>query len=407
MKVDAPEHSDTFASPGDHSPGGPFVARLTSDGRGAIAVLRVWGNHAVAITDAVFRPKRGVRLAESPTGALRLGRIGPGQGDEVVAVVLDRTWPVVEVQCHGGVAAVDLVFTTLVSAGATPADAGPSLAEHPGDDPLAAQAQADFARASTVLTAEILLDQMQGALRDALVQLGRSIDEQPGRALDEVDLLVARGQLGLRLSDGWKVSIAGRPNVGKSRLFNALVGFARTIVDPVAGTTRDVISFRVSFGGWPVELADTAGLRETGDPVERIGVERALREHETADLVVLVLDRSRPLEPVDHELVTNNPGAVVVANKSDLPAAWRNTEASDPPTPMVTVSAATNAGIDELIGAIVARLVPQPPAPGQAVPFRVDHLESLGLIRRSLEASDRARAARQLEALIERRIETT
>ena len=108
--------------------------------------------------------------------------------------------------------------------------------------------------------------------------------------------------------------IAGRPNVGKSRLFNALVGFARAIVDPTAGTTRDVVSHKAAFKGWPVELADTAGLRESFDPLESIGIERSRREQQQADLVVLVLDRSVPLQPIDRELIVANPAAIAIRN---------------------------------------------------------------------------------------------
>ena len=116
--------------------------------------------------------------------------------------------------------------------------------------------------------------------------------------------------------------IGGRPNVGKSRLLNALAGFPRAIVDPAPGTTRDVVRYPTSFGGWPVELADTAGLRGTDDLVESLGIERSRREQHQADLVLLVLDRSEPLQAIDRELIATTQGALLVANKSDLPPAW-------------------------------------------------------------------------------------
>ena len=271
------------------------MSRLTATGRGAIAVLRVWGQNALEIVNAVFRPHRGKRLAETPRGQLRLGRIGQGRGDEVVVVVLGGRLPAVEVQCHGGAAAVNLVCAALEAAGATIVDRA-RLVEHLAHDPIGRDALADLALAPTVLTAEILLDQAQGVLRGELMRLRESIANAPDRILAELETLIARGRIGLRLLDGWSVVIAGRPNVGKSRLFNALVGFARAIVDPAAGTTRDVVSHRAVFGGWPVELADTAGLRESFDPIESIGIERSRHEQQRADLVVLVLDRSVPLQ---------------------------------------------------------------------------------------------------------------
>lgn len=137
------------------------------------------------------------------------------------------------------------------------------LAERHSDDPFAHNALDDLARAPTVPTAEILLDQAEGVLCRELVLLGQSITDEPDRALAQIARLIGHARVGLRLLDGWRVVIAGRPNVGKSRLFNALVGYTRAIVDPTPGTTRDVVSVRAVFGGWPVNLADTAGLRST------------------------------------------------------------------------------------------------------------------------------------------------
>ena len=173
------------------------------------------------------------------------------------------------------------------------------------------------------------------------------------------------------------------PQCGKSRLFNALVGFARAIVDPPPGTTRDVVSSRAVFGGWPVELADTAGLRETFDPVESIGIERSRREQQQADLVVLVLDRSVPLQPIDHELIAANPAAILAANKSDLrpPGTDRRILRAVESTAIVTVSAENGDGLSNLIDAIGRRLVPEPLPKGGAVPFRRDKWSSSVEIR--------------------------
>ena len=130
------ENQHIAAPPSDGPAGGAFVSRLTAKGRGAIAVLRVWGPRAIDIADAVFRPIRGARLADTPRGRLRLGRIGDGLGDEVVAVVLQEEPPSVEVQCHGGEAAVSLVVGALQEAGAGSYD-GPPLANQSSDDHFA------------------------------------------------------------------------------------------------------------------------------------------------------------------------------------------------------------------------------------------------------------------------------
>src|SRR5262249_11455979 len=138
----------------------------------------------------------------------------------------------------------------------------------------------------------------------------------------DVDALIRRAGFGIRLLRGWKVVISGRPNVGKSRLFNALAGFERSIVNASPGVTRDVVSLRTAFGGWPVAISDTAGDRNTGDSVESLGIGRARRERHDADLVVLVLDRSEPLHDVDWELLRATPQALIVANKCDLQPSW-------------------------------------------------------------------------------------
>src|SRR4029077_12681237 len=135
-------------------------------------------------------------------------------------------------------------------------------------------------------TAEILLDQVAGALEAEVRRVLRIAASDPSEALASLDTLIERSAVGLHLVTGWKIALAGRPNVGKSRLLNALAGFDRAIVDPSPGTTRDIVTVRTALDGWPVELADTAGLRVSDDPVEASGIERAQDRQERADVVV-------------------------------------------------------------------------------------------------------------------------
>jgi tRNA modification GTPase len=373
---------------------------LTAQGRGAIAVVRVWGERATEIADLAFRPNRGIRLAETCAGRIRVGRMGAGVGDEVVAVRLEGSTDSVEIQCHGGSAAVEMVLGALEAAGAIRWRGSPPVENERSRCRLVAEALEDLSRAPTVRTAEILLDQVQGALAGELARLIRAIDQEPALALAGVDALIERAALGLRLLSGWKIVVAGRPNVGKSRLLNALAGYSRAIVDPTPGTTRDVVRLRTALGGWPVEIADTAGLRATDDLVERLGIERARREQHDAALVILVLDRSEPLSTIDRELIDETRGALLVANKSDLPPAWL---AGDPrlETPAIaTVSAERGDGITSLIAEIVRRLVPDPPPPGGPVPFRAAQLDTLAQARESLLQGDFARAANLLGSMI-------
>lgn len=364
---------------------------MTAAGRGAIAVVRVRGGDALAVADAVFRPQRGRSLGRTPIGRLRLGRAGAGLGDEVVAVRLDDPMPTVEIQCHGGPAAVAAVAEALVSAGAiraVNADGGPEIGGG-----LRARAMEDLASAPTLRAAEILLDQAQGALDRALRDLiddarrGEAPLEVPG-LIARLDGLIRSAEVGTRLVTGWTVVIAGRPNVGKSQLFNALAGFERSIVDPRAGVTRDVVSVRTAFGGWPVELSDTAGEREGVDVVERLGIDRARRERVDADLVVLVVDRSEPLRTVDRRLLASASAAIVVANKADLPPAWSAGEIADGQAEVHIVSATTGEGLDRLAQAIASRLVPVPPDPGAGVPSRPEQRRALEDARTALLAGD-------------------
>jgi tRNA modification GTPase len=380
---------------------GPAVSLLTPAGRGAIAVVRVSGVGAVRIADAVFRPHRGVGLAQTPSGQLRLGRVGQGRGDEVVAVLLDEEPEAVELQCHGGSAAVNLVIDALERAGARRSDPAAFL-DKPSRDPIVVEATLDLCHAPTLKTAEILLEQAHGALSRDLEGLARSIVQNgpTAPALLCLEALIARSTFGLRLLAGWKVVIAGRPNVGKSRLLNALAGFTRAIVDPTPGTTRDVVTCSAALEGWPIELADTAGLRGTCDAIELEGIARSRREQEEADLVLVVLDRSDALQDVDHKLVVSTANSIVVLNKSDLPAAWRPEELPDGPQPRVTISAERGDGISDLCARIVRTLVPSPPTPDDAVPFRPRHAQALERAHRYLVAGDRSSARTLIESLL-------
>ena len=380
----------------------PRVGLLTPAGRGAIAVVRVAGAGSVAIADSVFRPHRGLGLAETASGRIRLGRIGQGLGDEVVAVVLDQEPAAVELQCHGGVAAVELVIDALEAAGAKRCDSALLVETSPGDL-IAAEATLDLCQAPTLKTAEILLEQAEGALRRELHSLIQLIDQEESTSdvLRRLDALLDRSSLGSRLLTGWKVVIIGRPNVGKSRLLNALAGFTRAIVDPTPGTTRDVVTLRTALEGWPIELSDTAGLRAAGDPIEAEGIARSRQEQARADLSLLVLDRSLALDPVDRELVATACHTVVVANKSDLPAVWLPDALYLGGKRVLTVSAERGDGIAVLCREIVQRLIPVDLKPGDGVPFRPTHVLAIKRARQCQSTGDRSAAKAHLESLVQ------
>lgn len=375
------------------------VAVLTADGRGAIAVLRVWGPEAIHVVDAAFRPLRGRPLADTPDGQVRVGRIGDGLGDEVVAVILSRAAPTVEVQCHGGVAAVRLVLEALRREGAEHVSTNAWL-QADAPSVLSAQAWADLPLAPTARTAEILLDQANGALERELIEVVELMHSgETTASLDRLHALLRRWDIGSRLLGGWRIVLAGRPNVGKSRLLNALAGFDRAIVDPTPGTTRDVVTMNTAIDGWPVEVADTAGLRATTNPIEAEGLALATSRQRDADLVLLVLDRSEPLTTSDLGLLDAYPAAMRVANKADLSAAWEPAAVG-----ALSVSAECGEGVEALIAAIGLRIVANAPSTGSGVPFRARHARLLARACRYTELGRRDRAVLAVRALLERSI---
>jgi tRNA modification GTPase len=216
-----------------------------------------------------------------------------------------------------------------------------------------------LAEAKTTRTASILLDQVQGAFRrgiEAVIQCDDSADVE--KQLAAIDRYSA---LGRHLTKPWKVVVAGAPNVGKSSLVNALAGYHRSIVAPMPGTTRDVLTTPAAFDGWPVELADTAGVRTESEALEAEGINLALGAARSADLCLWILDGSTATIWPSSQLRA----VQLVINKIDLPPAWDYSSAGE----AVSVSALIGTGITELADAIAHRLVPSPPLPGAAVPF--------------------------------------
>ena len=240
------------------------------------------------------------------------------------------------------------------------------------DDEIAAAALGALADARTERCAAILLDQHQGALRRELDEIEQAIGRgDASSARGRIDALLARAELGRHLTRPWSAVLAGRVNVGKSSLLNALAGHGRAIVHHAPGTTRDAVTVTTAIDGWPVELCDTAGLRSPGDAIERAGIELARQRLAGADLVVVVADRSMAWSGEDQTLCDQWPRAVLVHNKCDLPASL-----GDRPEGLLT-SALRGDGIEVLLETIAGRLVPDPPPPGAAVPFTEEQVAAI------------------------------
>ncbi len=376
------------------------VVLLTPSGRGAIATVLVQGPHAIAAVSAYFRSASKRSLAESRVDRILFGRWGGPQGEELV--VCRRSDASVEIHCHGGAAAAPSIIADLVAAGCQESTWTDWLARHERD-PIQAEARIAAASARTLRTAHIALDQLGGALRrevERCLAALRAIQDTAGGqvAIDEVqtalETLLRFAPVGLHIAEPWRVVLAGPPNVGKSSLINALVGYERSIVFETPGTTRDVVTATTAFDGWPVELADTAGLRVEGEPIELAGMTQARLQAATADAILLLSDASQPWTSTDQDLADAWPQAIRVHNKSDLPS---HKNAARPAG--IAVSALTGQGLDALIAAIAARLVPFPPPPDAAVPFHPRHVAAIRASLEALQAGDPPAAAAALNRL--------
>jgi tRNA modification GTPase len=360
-------------------------------------------------------------------------------GDEVLDQVLLTAFPapnsltgedVVEISCHGSPAIVRRIIDATLGSGAVLAGPGEftlralsngkiNLAQAEAiRDLIAAQTDAAVKQASRQLNGELSkeLDPFKEKLIEVIVLLESALefveDDLPApqvnrieETLDSVaagvDRLSDSYSAGRLLRDGARVAIAGRPNVGKSSLFNNLVRNERAIVTDVPGTTRDTLSEAIDIGGVPVLLTDTAGLRETTDDIETLGIERTRRAMGDADLVLLVLDGSNEVGPEDCDLLrlTGDCQRIVVMNKSDLPS-FASLTGCAPEVDAIKVSARTGAGLAALHDAIVAKLNRSGTEDGSLLITNARHYDLLCNASRELETARACFRDRHSEELV-------
>jgi tRNA modification GTPase len=358
------------------------VAVLTPPGGGGIAVIGVRGPGAGDRVRRIFRPPSGREPAVKEPGTLRYGHIL--DGDQVIDEVLVRCVrrgpgpELLEINCHGGAVPAAGIVRLLVGQGARevrPESFSASDAGGCGTDTIRRAAWRLLPRAETRLAVRVLCDQWNGALSDAI----RGVRSSKSGAVRALRRLAASGEFGCALTVPRRVALVGEPNAGKSTLFNALVGHTRTIVSPVPGTTRDFVNEFIALGGYPVELVDTAGLRQRGGLLEMKGVERSWRVVSEADLVVFVVDGSVSCsaEEADHLWSLTSRELIVAVNKSDLPGC-RGADEPYSGLPSVPVSGLTGEGLTELERAIRSRF-PDPDRfpPGSPVAFTAEQVETL------------------------------
>lgn len=336
-----------------------IAAISTPMGEGAIAIVRLSGDEAVAIADKIFKSPNHKRLTEVTTHTIHYGHLIDPKTDEVVEEVMlslmrgPKTFTredVVEINCHGGIVSVNRVLQLVLRYGARLAEPGEFTKRaflNGRIDLSQAEAVMDLIRAKTDRAMNVALGQMDGklsrlitslrqALLETLAQVEVNIDypeyddveemtipvllEKCGWVREEIIKLLQTSSQGKILREGLSTVILGRPNVGKSSLLNSLVQENKAIVTDIAGTTRDIIEEYVNVRGVPLRLVDTAGIRETEDIVERIGVERSREALKDADLILLVLNYGEELTEEDERLFETIQAMdyIVVVNKTDI-----------------------------------------------------------------------------------------
>lgn len=346
-----------------------IAAIATPLGEGGIGIVRLSGANALAIADQIFKGAQGEIASDLANYRVRYGKvIDPQTGqtvDEALAIVMRAPHSytaedVVELQCHGGVVVIQEVLALCLNQGAKLAEPGEFTKRaflNGRLDLSQAEAVIDIIRSPTRLGLEVAVDQLEGSLSrrikgiqehlyQIMVEVEASIDF-PEDDLPEVELSHIRATLELALSEitelidtaddgkiireGLKTVITGKPNVGKSSLLNTLLDENRALVTDIPGTTRDSIEEVVSLRGVPLRLIDTAGIRESTDLVEKLGVARSLDLLQEADLVLHVLDRSEALSDDDFEVIrrTREKRRIVLINKVDLPPLWETESLGD------------------------------------------------------------------------------
>jgi len=367
-----------------------IAAISTAPGEGAIGIVRISGDLAISIASSIYQCGTK-QLEEQKTHTIHYGHIvDPKSGevyDEVMVSVLraPKTFTredIVEINCHGGIVAINRVLQLVLRMGARLAEPGEFTKRaflNGRIDLSQAEAVMDLIRAKTDKSMQLAMRQLDGQLShliqnlrqeilNTLAQVEVNIDypeyddveemtlqllrEKTQQVLQGIRALLNTASQGKILRDGLKTAIVGRPNVGKSSLLNVLLREEKAIVTDIAGTTRDTIEEYVNVRGVPLQLIDTAGIRETDDVVEKIGVERSRKALKEADFVLLLLNQSETLQEEDIRLLETTKGMkrIILFNKTDLPsklstediASYANEEE------IVTTSMLNKEGIDQL-----------------------------------------------------------
>lgn len=361
----------------------------TPMGEGAIGIVRLSGPEAVEIGDKLYKGKK--KLKDVPSHTINYGHIIDPETDEVVEEVMisvlraPKTFTredIIEINCHGGILTINRILELTMTHGARMAEPGEYTKRaflNGRIDLSQAEAVMDFIRSKTDRASKVAMNQIEGRLSDLIKRQRQSILEilaqvevnidypeyddvedattefllaQSKKIKNEIDQLLETGTQGKIMREGLSTVIVGKPNVGKSSMLNNLIQDNKAIVTEVAGTTRDVLEEYVNVRGVPLRLVDTAGIRDTEDIVEKIGVERSRKALSEADLILFVLNNNEPLTDEDRTLyeVIKNEDAIVIVNKTDLERRLDIEEVKTMigDTPLIQTSMLKQEGIDEL-----------------------------------------------------------
>lgn len=367
-----------------------IAAISTGMAPGGIGVVRISGENAIKIADSIFRSVSGKRIADISGYSALYGRAVDGEDVLDTAVALLFRAPksytgedVVEISCHGGLYITKRVLRAAVSAGAVPAEPGEFTKRaflNGKMDLTGAESVMNLISAQGEEAEKIALGILEGGLFKEIKKISdkllydmallsawvdypyEEIEELSSEnlggdirnAIENLKKLINNYDAGKIIIEGVDTAIVGKPNVGKSTLMNLLSGTDRSIVTEIEGTTRDVVEDTVTLGGIVLHLSDTAGVRETDDAVESIGVERAVKRLRNAQLVLAVFDASRPLSDDDRRLISlcKNKNAIGIINKTDLVQNYLTDELNENFRKLVFISAKTGEGKDDLQKAV-------------------------------------------------------
>lgn len=404
-----------------------IAAIATPLGESGIGVIRISGSKAYDVGDAIFQSKSSLPLAQRRDRSIQYGLIVDDDGkavDEVILLIMKgpRSYTaedVLEIQCHGGRQSLSEILGLVLRHGARLANPGEftQRAFVNGRLDLAqAEAVMDVIQAKSAQGLTSAVSQLEGRLSrvvgdmrlhltDFITRLEVTVD-YPEEDLEEIEVpdiagairdmerrlddMLAESKSGRMMRDGVMAAIAGTPNAGKSSLLNRFLETERAIVTDVPGTTRDVIEEWITIQGVPICLVDTAGIRSTDDTVEQIGVRRAKEYMDRADIILVVVDQSRPLQEEDRQILETAGGrqALIVLNKEDLQPAFATEELQSYGLPLLSISASTGAGMGELKDAMLSLALQQGLTAAQsALLANTRHIE---LVRQSREALQRA-----------------